>query len=219
MSKDYAKRYKNPPKKQKRAKKTASLRRFFIIFIFLILFFSAIGGYIYYHFHSFASASVKVIDSQVAAVKPAAAPVVNAEEDSVNYEFYTLLPKITVPDPKQNNASPDDQPGYWLQLMIYYSMRDASAFVDRLQLSGLDPVITQRKSNKTSHDLFVVVLGPFSTKENALTRQKELKKMNIESYIFHVDPPLSTDETSASHSSLASSSLAPVVEAQADNEY
>lgn len=201
MAKDYAKRYnqnqrkKSPSKKRSKSNARSSIRGIFVIIVILLVIAAGIAGYFYYH-QPKPSASLlpPVADAKATALKKQThkAPVVEAKEEPVDYEFYTLLPKINVPDPQQNTAPPEEQPGYWLQLMVYYSMRDASAFLDRMQLLGLDPVITQRKSTKTDHDLFIVVMGPFSTKENAVTRQQELKKINISSYIFHIDPPAAT---------------------------
>jgi cell division protein FtsN len=211
MARDYAKRYKTTPKKRKKASLASRARSFFVCIIILGIIGAGIASYGYYHQHH---ADVTATNMQNEPVKPApaTAPVTNAQDDPINYEFYTLLPKINVPNPELNTIPPDQQPGFWLQLMVYYSMRDASAFVDRLQLSGLDPVITQRKSTKTDHDLFVVVLGPFSTKENAVAHQQDLKKMSVSSYVFHVDPTLASTETSATPDATA----APVSDAVAD---
>lgn len=200
MPKDYAKRYnQNSKKASNKRKKSASsspARSVFVLIVILIVIAAGGTGYFYYHQKLSANKEKETLllppvsDAKAVASKAKAnkAPVEEAKEEPVDYEFYTLLPKINVPDPVQNFANPDQQPGFWLQLMIYYNMRDASAYLDKLQLMGLDAVITQRKSTKTDHDLFVVVLGPFTSKENAIARQQELKKMNVSSYIFHVDP-------------------------------
>ncbi len=212
MAKDYARRYnrKSPVKQRKKASVIAYVRRLFVFSVFILIIAAGVYGYVYYHQHGQNAAITKPAPTKTVP----AAPVTDAEEDPVNYEFYTLLPQIAVPDPKQDTAPPDEQPGYWLQLMVYYNMRDASAFVDRLQLSGLDPVITQRKSTKTDHDLFVVVIGPFTSKEHAIARQQDLKKINISSYIFHIDPPAAT--TIAETTATQQVADVPVTDAVAD---
>jgi len=197
MTKDYAKRYKNTSKKRKRSRFASRARFVFIAIVTVLIIVAAILSYVYSHQNAASrhSARVGLPEAKSTMERIPAAPVVDAKEEPIDYEFYTLLPKMSIPVPKENTVPPDEQPGFWLQLMVYYNMRDASAFVDRLQLSGLDPVITQRRSTKTNNDLFVVVLGPFSSKENALARQHDLKKMGINSYVFHVDPKVINSDT------------------------
>ena len=100
----------------------------------------------------------------------------------------------------QDTTPPEERPGFWLQMAVYYSMRDASAMLDRLQLLGLDPVITERKSSKSDKTLYVVIMGPYPAKEAAVARQQDLKKIGVTSYIFHVEPPViaTTPEPTAS---------------------
>lgn len=187
MAKDYARRYKTSPKKSKKKKKQTPLGR---LVIFFILGVCVLAGVIRYYHHPVAArphASLLPPLESAANVQKKRASLMPAEE-LVDYEFYTLLPKIQVPDAPQDSGAVSEQTGYWLQLMVYYNQRDASAFLDKLQLMGLDAMITQRKSTKTDHDLFMVVLGPFSSKENVVMRQKELKKINLSSYIYHIDP-------------------------------
>ncbi len=197
MAKDYAKRYKTQPKKRKKSASRSHIRSVFVLIVMLLMIGAGVTGYFYYH-HPLdhktpASLLPPASDAKATPLKKAQrkikAPVVEAKEEPVEYEFYTLLPKINVPDPVQNNTPPEQQPGYWLQMAVYYSMRDASAMVDRLQLQGLDPVITERKSTKADRTLYVVIMGPYPTKEAAIARQQDLKKVSVTSYIFHVDPP------------------------------
>ncbi|MES2204002.1 MAG: SPOR domain-containing protein [Pseudomonadota bacterium] len=230
MPRDYAKRYnqnhsqKGASKKRKKGASGSSIRGIFVIIVILLVIASGVAGYFYYHQPKIPTSLLPpVVDAKATSPKKAVnkAPVVEAKEEPVDYEFYTLLPKINVPDPASSTAPPDEQPGYWLQLMLYYNMRDASAYLDKLQLMGLDVAITQRKSTKTDHDLFVIVLGPFTTKENAVARQQELKKMNISSYIFHVDPPIANAtpdqaETEAVAAAASAPSDVPVVDATPD---
>lgn len=204
MTKDYAKsktyaktRSKTQLKKHKSSSVAAHSRSVLVVFVLLLVIAAGIAGYYYSH-----HPVNKVSKNQTSLLPPVSeakaiplktkrkAPVVEAKEEPVEYEFYTLLPQISVPDPVQDDTPPGEKPGFWLQLMVYYGMRDATAFVDRLQLLGLDPVIVQRKSTKNDRILYIVVLGPFSTKENAVSRQQDLKKMNLSSYIYHVDPPV-----------------------------
>lgn len=193
MVKDYARRYRTPTKKGKKKAPRFYFRRFFVVFVLLLVVGAGIAGF--YHYHRLA---LKMATQARADLLP---PVENAsqatiktpppahKEDTVDYQFYTLLPEMSVPNPQQDNSPPGEQPGYWLQLMVYYNIRDAHAFLDRLQLMGLDPFIMQRKSTQTDHDLFIVVLGPFSTKDNAIARQQALKNIHLSSYIYHVDQP------------------------------
>lgn len=198
MARDYAKRYKTQPKKRKKSATLMYLRSAFVLLVvFLVI---AAGGAGYYQYRSMkkptteqASLLPPVSNAEETALKTKTpAPVAEAKEEAVDYEFYTLLRKINVPDPVQINTPAGEQPGFWLQMAVYYSMRDASAMVDRLQLLGLDPAIAERKSTKADRTLYVVIMGPYSTKELAATRQQELKKINVTSYIFHVDTPIPT---------------------------
>lgn len=197
MAKDYAKRYKTQPKKRKKSASLSYMRSIFVLIVILLMIVAGIAGYFYYHYplnqKTAASLLPPISDAEETSLKKSPkkvkAPVVEAKEEPVEYEFYTLLPKINVPDPVLNNTPPEEQPGYWLQMAVYYSMRDASAMLDRLQLLGLDPVITERKSTKADRTLYVVIMGPYPAKEAAVARQQDLKKISVTSYIFHVDPP------------------------------
>ena len=190
MARDYAKRYKTaaPKKRGKKSTIGARLRSLFVFIIILVIIAAGIAGYFYYH-HPLLPPVSDAKATSFAKARPKA-PVVEAKEEPVDYEFYTLLPKINVPDPVLDTTPPDQQPGFWLQMAVYYSMRDASAMLDRLQLLGLDPVITERKSSKSDKTLYVVIMGPYPTKEAAVARQQDLKKISVTSYIFHVDPPV-----------------------------
>lgn len=225
MARDYAKRYKTPPKrrgKQQQSNVRMYLRSAFVLIVLLLVIVAGGAGYYYYHHPAANSAEVAAIlppasDAETAPLKKAKnkAPVVEAKEEPVDYEFYTLLPKINVPDPVQNTTPPDEQPGYWLQMAVYYSMRDASAMLDRLQLLGLDPVITERKSSKADKTLYVVIMGPFSEKDAAVTRQQDLKKIGVTSYIFHVDPPVVAPAPTMP--TAMAPSVVPVVDATPDD--
>ena len=198
MARDYAKRYNHKAAPKKRGKKSngvARLRTAFVLIVILLIIVAGVAGYFYYHNpKTLASLLPPVTEAKATSLKKALhkAPVVEAKEEPVDYEFYTLLPKINVPDPVQNTTPPEEQPGFWLQMAVYYSMRDASAMLDRLQLLGLDPVITERKSTKSDKTLYVVIMGPYPAKEAAVARQQDLKKIGVTSYIFHVDPPVAT---------------------------
>lgn len=219
MAKDYAKRYKTPAPKKRGKKSTigARLRMIFVLIVILGIIVAGIAGYFHYHpSKTPPSLLPPVSDAKNTLLKKATpkAPVVEAKEEPVDYEFYTLLPKINVPDPVLDTTPPDQQPGYWLQMAVYYSMRDASAMLDRLQLLGLDPVITERKSTKSDKTLYVVIMGPYSTKEDAVARQQDLKKISVTSYIFHVDPPVVTATTAETPSATLT---IPVVDATPDS--
>ncbi len=194
MARDYAKRYnqKSSPKKRKKSNSRAGMRGIFVVIVILLVIASGVAGYFYYHQPKIPTSLLPpVADAKATSLKkpPHKAPVVEAKEEPVDYEFYTLLPKINVPDPVQDTTPPEERPGFWLQMAVYYSMRDASAMLDRLQLLGLDPVITERKSTKSDKTLYVVIMGPYPAKEAAVARQQDLKKIGVTSYIFHVDPP------------------------------
>ena len=153
MARDYAKRYnhsqKNTPKKRKKGASRSSMRAVFVIIVILLVVASGVAGYFYYHQPKVPTSLLPLVtDAKATSPKKSVnkAPVVEAKEEPVDYEFYTLLPKINVPDPVQDTTPPEERPGFWLQMAVYYSMRDASAMLDRLQLLGLDPVITERKS-------------------------------------------------------------------------
>lgn len=196
MAKDYAKRYKttSPKKRGKKSNVAGRLRSVFVFIVILLIIVVGIAGYVHYHQPKIFAAPVSDAKPTSEKKAPNKAPVVEAKEEPVDYEFYTLLPKINVPDPVLDTTPPDEQPGYWLQMAVYYNMRDASAMLDRLQLLGLDPVITERKSSKSDKTLYVVIMGPYPTKEASVERQQDLKKIGVTSYIFHVDSPApSTD--------------------------
>lgn len=216
MAKDYAKRYnrKSTPKKRKKSAAGSSFRAIFVAIVIIMAIAAGIAGYVHYHQPKTPSSMLApVTDANATSLKKAStnkAPVVEAKEDPVDYEFYTLLPKINVPDPVQNTTPPEQQPGYWLQIAVYYNMRDASAMLDRLQLLGLDPVITERKSTQSDKTLYVVIMGPYPSKDAAVARQQDLKKIGVTTYIFHVDPPVTA---SAPEPAVSTSSNVPVVSA------
>jgi cell division protein FtsN len=200
MARDYAKRYKTPQKKRRKSAFSVYVRRLVVLGIILLLIMLGTAGYYYLQRpDSPLSAALlsKVSRAKAISVKktPSKAVAITPKEEPVEYEFYTLLPKINVPDSTQSNTSAAEQPGYWLQIAVYYSMRDASAMVDKLQLLGLDPAVATRKSTKADRTLYVVMIGPHSSKQAAISHQQELKKINITSYIFHIDPPVAVSAT------------------------
>ena len=220
MARDYAKRYKTaaPKRRSKKSTSRSSLRGIFVIIVILLVIASGIAGYFYYHQPKVPTSLLPpVSEAKATPLKKARpkAPVVEAKEEPVDYEFYTLLPKINVPDPVLDTTPPDQQPGFWLQMAVYYSMRDASAMLDRLQLLGLDPVITEKKSTKSDKTLYIVVMGPYPTKEAAVARQQELKKVSVTSYIFHVDPPVVNTPPSDT-GAMSNDPAVPVSDAVAD---
>lgn len=106
---------------------------------------------------------------------------------AIDYQFYTLLSEIKVIDPSQDGQNlPGATPGFWLQMAVYYTEKDANAMVERLQLLGMNPDVVQRLSESSNRILYYVAQGPYATKALALQKQKDLQKLNLDSMIYEV---------------------------------
>lgn len=109
---------------------------------------------------------------------------------SMDYQFYTLLSEIKVIDPNQDGQNlPGAAPGFWLQMAVYYTEKDANAMVERLQLLGMNPDVIQRLSESSNKMLYYVAQGPYETKALALQKQKDLQKLKLDSLIYEVKAP------------------------------
>ena len=112
-----------------------------------------------------------------------------SKSSSMDYQFYTLLSEIRVIDPDQNGQNlPGAEPGFWLQMAVYYTEKDADAMVERLQLLGMNPDVIQRLSESSNKILYYVAQGPYVTRALALQKQKDLQKLNLDSMIYEVKP-------------------------------
>lgn len=109
---------------------------------------------------------------------------------SMDYQFYTLLSEIKVIDPNQDGQNlPGAAPGFWLQMAVYYTEKDANAMVERLQLLGMNPDVIQRLSESSNKMLYYVAQGPYETRALALQKQKDLQKLKLDSMIYEVKAP------------------------------
>lgn len=132
-------------------------------------------------------------------------PVVNAKptekllprklkEAAVEYQFYTILPKMKVQASGGHEVvAPGTSAGYWLQIAVYYAEKDAAIMIERLQLQGLMPQIAQRPSETSRKMLYAVVLGPYITKPDAIKAQQDLLKQGQNNLIFYIPEQPKTD--------------------------
>lgn len=108
-------------------------------------------------------------------------------DTGMEYQFYTLLSQIKVIDPNQDGQNlPGAAPGYWLQMAVYFTEKDADAMVERLQLLGMNPDVIQRVSESSNRLLYYVVQGPYTTKAIAIQKQQNLQKLKLDSMIYEV---------------------------------
>lgn len=107
--------------------------------------------------------------------------------EAVQYQFYSMLPNIKVANPDDNpDQAPGSQSGFWLQIGVYYTERDAKAMQERAQLLGMEAIIWTRISEQSNKTLFIVAIGPFEKKEAAIEKQQELQKLKLDSVIYTV---------------------------------
>lgn len=112
-------------------------------------------------------------------------PVEN--EEAVQYQFYSMLPNIKVPNPDDSpNQAPGTQSGFWLQIGVYYTEHDAEAMQERAQLLGMEAIIWTRISEQTNKTLFIVAIGPYEERAGAIAKQQELQKLKLDSVIYTV---------------------------------
>lgn len=176
MTKDYAKR--RPVKKKPKKKMTIAS----IVLVLLVV--AVLTGFIVWitkgNMHH-SSSQTKVVPK-----KP--------EAQAVEYQFYTLLPKMKVETSAGNEQlAPGASPGYWLQMAVYYAEKDAASMIERLQLQGFMPQVAQRPSETSKKMLYVVVLGPYPTKPEAIKAQQALRKQGFHNLIFYVSESATTE--------------------------
>lgn len=119
------------------------------------------------------------------------APVVDADGQSkkadgkeINFEFYSALPKMEVADSAPTQVSTvDANKGYWIQLGAFFTEDTAGDMQERMQLLGLDPVISHYESKKTGRTIYRVEIGPYQTYQDAQSKQQELEQMKVSSMI------------------------------------
>lgn len=182
MTRDYVKRSnKKPPKRITPGK-----------VILLLIVFTVFASFSYWLWHAAQQKTTTkhhlppVTTLQPTHVSSNHAP--SKASDDVDFQFYTMLPKIKVSDPNlASQAAPGTSEGYWLQMAVYYTEKDTGTMVERLQLLGLNPDITQRTSETSGKTLYAVVIGPFANKQDVLQKQKDLQAMHLDSMIYHVD--------------------------------
>jgi cell division septation protein DedD len=183
MTKDYAK--KRPIKRKEKRMTPASI-------VLMLAIISVVVGFAFWVWHG---VTHKVAEPVSASLPPVVTAVPVAKKavpekpkvQDVDYQFYTLLPKMKVENLNQGDGHvlPGVSTGFWLQMAVYYAEKDAESMIERLQLQGLMPQIAQRLSETSKKTLFAVVLGPYATKEEALKEQQSLRKEGLPSMIFH----------------------------------
>jgi len=175
MTKDYAKR--RPAKKKSKKKMTmASL-------VLLLLVVVIVVGFVVWMMQGKETALPPVVEATP--VKKVLPKKLVAK--SVEYQFYTLLPSMKVESSLgHENIAPGASSGYWLQMAVYYAEKDAASMIERLQLQGLMPQIAQRQSETSQKMLYMVVLGPYATKPEAIKAQQALLKQGLNNMIFYV---------------------------------
>ena len=111
----------------------------------------------------------------------------SAQDDTIQYQFYSMLPEIKVVNPDDSpGQAPESQPGFWLQIGVYYTNDAAKLMQERAQLLGSEAIIWQRISDQSGKTLFIVAIGPYPEKSAAVEKQQELQRLKLDSVIYRV---------------------------------
>lgn len=123
------------------------------------------------------AALAKPTVAQVAAQTPA-----QPATPEVKFDFYTTLPAMKVaPAPKDTLQKPAAGQ-FFTQVGIYGDTKYADNMTEVLQLKGFNPQIVTLTSG-SGQPLYRVIIGPFSTKQEAAVAQKNLQEAQISSVV------------------------------------
>jgi cell division protein FtsN len=127
-----------------------------------------------------------------ASENPAPQAKAKARSQPIQYEFYSMLPEMTVGSEQVKTDTgatkqavvTESSPGYWLQIAAYYTKDAAEGYQSRVQLLGLDATIVESlPSDKGSHTVYRVEVGPLESYSEAKIKQAELAQMKLNSLI------------------------------------
>lgn len=193
---DYAKR--RPPAQNNKG----------LLFLALLIFFLALVAYIYPHIklmrahaetHSIHTtdlikpkpAVIPTVSPKTKAVK--AKPIIQAKKtgDDMQYDFYKLLPAMTVTVPSaddqaksQGLPTPAAASAFILQVAAVQNQNDAKTLQTQLSQAGYKVFIQPYLVNNATW--YRVNVGPFASLSNAQAQQLKLDGQNVEAMLLKV---------------------------------
>lgn len=171
---DYAQKKPAPKKPQQ---KNNAMYYFSIVIILLAILFPLSMFYLKYRQSVHAHKQAEIITQNQPSVKATV-----KEDNSTHFDFYSILPKMQMPNDDANANASDKNPMYVLQVA---SVTDRSAAQRlQMQLSELGYqsfiLITQAKNIPR----FQVLTGPYTSTNNAKADQKRLHNQQFDSVLL-----------------------------------
>ncbi len=173
MTRDYAKKNPQSPKRHRRLWITAA------ILLALLLAIPALFYVHYMHmpyFHKKNMVSRPLTPPNAKKINPAQA------DPQQHYDFYSMLPKMYVTVKKQGNETlqiPANQPYYLLQIATSKNKDAAQQLVTKLGVMGLNAFVKQTLIKGQLQ--YRIIAGPYLNNSSATTDQAYLKSNHINS--------------------------------------
>lgn len=102
------------------------------------------------------------------------------------FNFYTMLPKMTVSVPKASPIKPGKQYNYQLQFASLKTMSQAKSLRDKLVKYGVAASIAVQKISGVAW--FAVQSPVYQTQTKAITVQDSLREVDIDSLMLQLNP-------------------------------
>lgn len=137
---------------------------------------------------------------------PPAAPTADTEQNTakpvdVQFDFYTVLPKMAVttekikapvilPPPAEttHQTQPTLAGGYVLQVAALSQLSDANRYRDQIQALGYRVFVQEYRNNNQL--LYRILVGPYASLDLAQRDQAQLKQKNLNSNLLKMQPHL-----------------------------
>ena len=183
MVKDYVK----PPAQNVRAMvRKSKFKRFFILFIIIFIAIALPSGF----FIARLLRSHKSPSTITAATVPTDS--IRKKTTSMQFDFYNLLPKMTIEVAESNNPTPAgplpisvnlDKTGYALQIASLQKQADANRLQQQLHHMGFRCFI-QHFQQQNGVIWYRVLVGPYVTRDHAKDAQNQLAHQSLSSLIL-----------------------------------
>lgn len=175
--------YANSPRKTRRRRKPVVQKRshkglWLITFLCISLFASGLFYLTHHEYKRTLKPQVASLSSKKAKAPPQAKP------QKPRFEFYNMLPNMTVPVNEEAKQRENNQSEYVLQIASVKNYQDADRLKAQLTLLGFDVHINQIKHNNGIWNR--VSLGPYASLKNVEKEQRRLQKYKIKGIVHRI---------------------------------
>ena len=176
--KDYAKIIVPPSKSTRFGGKITTIIIIALIGLIILFFY-----FKQYQLHHHSTKNSKIVVANTTTTKATAKQL----DQKTEYDFYALLPKITVPVPDYNKEIDHLQPHsiYTLQIAAVHRKKDALRLQKKLIQLGHQARIEPYQN--ISHTWYRIIVGPFNDKNLAIIEQNKLALQRYNSLLLTIN--------------------------------